>query len=99
MRGKLCAGTSTGGMTNKPVGRIGDSPIIGAGTYANVFFFSFFIFHFFSFFFHFSFLIFFLPTFFLPHFFRFPFPHSLFSVKHKKDNPRAVSLFLNLFAF
>jgi len=33
--GKLCAGTSTGGMTNKKYGRIGDSPIIGAGTYAN----------------------------------------------------------------
>ncbi len=32
--GHLAAGTSTGGMTNKPVGRIGDSPIIGAGTYA-----------------------------------------------------------------
>lgn len=31
----LAAGTSTGGLTNKPVGRIGDSPIIGAGTYAN----------------------------------------------------------------
>ncbi len=31
----LCAGTSTGGMTNKKYGRIGDSPIIGAGTYAN----------------------------------------------------------------
>ena len=30
-----CAGTSTGGMTYKMVGRIGDSPIIGAGTYAN----------------------------------------------------------------
>jgi beta-aspartyl-peptidase (threonine type) len=30
----LAAGTSTGGLTNKPVGRIGDSPIIGAGTYA-----------------------------------------------------------------
>jgi beta-aspartyl-peptidase (threonine type) len=29
------AGTSTGGMTNKKWGRIGDSPIIGAGTYAN----------------------------------------------------------------
>jgi L-asparaginase / beta-aspartyl-peptidase len=34
-RGNLCAGTSTGGMTNKKFGRIGDSPIIGAGTYAN----------------------------------------------------------------
>jgi len=33
--GNLCAGTSTGGMTNKEYGRIGDSPIIGAGTYAN----------------------------------------------------------------
>ncbi len=33
--GNLCAGTSTGGMTNKKYGRIGDSPIIGAGTYAN----------------------------------------------------------------
>jgi len=33
--GNLCAGTSTGGMTNKRYGRIGDSPIIGAGTYAN----------------------------------------------------------------
>nr|WP_321355880.1 isoaspartyl peptidase/L-asparaginase [uncultured Draconibacterium sp.] len=33
--GNLCAGTSTGGMTNKKFGRIGDSPIIGAGTYAN----------------------------------------------------------------
>jgi L-asparaginase / beta-aspartyl-peptidase len=33
--GNLAAGTSTGGLTNKPVGRIGDSPIIGAGTYAN----------------------------------------------------------------
>ncbi|MEQ8910471.1 MAG: isoaspartyl peptidase/L-asparaginase [Vicingaceae bacterium] len=33
--GKLAAGTSTGGMTNKRYGRIGDSPIIGAGTYAN----------------------------------------------------------------
>jgi L-asparaginase / beta-aspartyl-peptidase len=32
---ELAAGTSTGGLTNKPVGRIGDSPIIGAGTYAN----------------------------------------------------------------
>ncbi|SES79563.1 isoaspartyl peptidase/L-asparaginase family protein [Thorsellia anophelis] len=33
--GNLAAATSTGGMTNKQVGRIGDSPIIGAGTYAN----------------------------------------------------------------
>lgn len=33
--GNLTAGTSTGGMTNKRWGRIGDSPIIGAGTYAN----------------------------------------------------------------
>lgn len=33
--GNLCAGTSTGGMTNKKFGRIGDSPLIGAGTYAN----------------------------------------------------------------
>jgi len=33
--GDLCAGTSTGGMTNKRFGRIGDSPVIGAGTYAN----------------------------------------------------------------
>lgn len=33
--GHLAAGTSTGGMTNKRWGRIGDSPIIGAGTYAN----------------------------------------------------------------
>ncbi|HEX7049320.1 MAG TPA: isoaspartyl peptidase/L-asparaginase [Longimicrobiales bacterium] len=33
--GNLAAGTSTGGMTNKRFGRIGDSPIIGAGTYAN----------------------------------------------------------------
>ena len=33
--GNLCAGTSTGGMTNKKFGRIGDAPIIGAGTYAN----------------------------------------------------------------
>jgi beta-aspartyl-peptidase (threonine type) len=33
--GNLCAGTSTGGITNKMYGRIGDSPIIGAGTYAN----------------------------------------------------------------
>jgi L-asparaginase / beta-aspartyl-peptidase len=33
--GNLAAGTSTGGTTNKKFGRIGDSPIIGAGTYAN----------------------------------------------------------------
>jgi len=33
--GHLAAGTSTGGMTDKRYGRIGDSPIIGAGTYAN----------------------------------------------------------------
>ncbi len=33
--GNLAAGTSTGGMSNKKFGRIGDSPIIGAGTYAN----------------------------------------------------------------
>ena len=33
--GNLAAGTSTGGMTNKRYGRIGDSPIIGAGTYAD----------------------------------------------------------------
>lgn len=32
--GHLAAATSTGGYTNKPAGRIGDSPIIGAGTYA-----------------------------------------------------------------
>jgi len=35
MQGNLAAGTSTGGMTNKRYGRVGDSPIIGAGTYAN----------------------------------------------------------------
>lgn len=35
MHGNLAAGTSTGGMTNKRFGRIGDSPVIGAGTYAN----------------------------------------------------------------
>jgi len=34
-RGELAAGTSTGGLTNKYYGRVGDSPIIGAGTYAN----------------------------------------------------------------
>ncbi len=33
--GDLAAGTSTGGITNKKFGRIGDSPIIGSGTYAN----------------------------------------------------------------
>ncbi len=33
--GNLAAGTSTGGRTNKKYGRIGDSPIIGAGNYAN----------------------------------------------------------------
>ena len=32
--GRLAAATSTGGFTNKPPGRVGDSPIIGAGTYA-----------------------------------------------------------------
>ncbi|MCB0584396.1 MAG: isoaspartyl peptidase/L-asparaginase [Phaeodactylibacter sp.] len=34
-QGHLAAATSTGGLTNKKYGRIGDSPIIGAGTYAN----------------------------------------------------------------
>lgn len=34
-QGNLAAATSTGGMTNKQFGRIGDSPIIGCGTYAN----------------------------------------------------------------
>ncbi len=33
--GNLAAGTSTGGMTNKRFGRVGDSPIVGAGTYAD----------------------------------------------------------------
>jgi len=33
--GNLAAATSTGGYTNKPVGRVGDTPIVGAGTYAN----------------------------------------------------------------
>lgn len=33
--GNLAAGTSTGGMTNKRYGRVGDSPILGAGTYAD----------------------------------------------------------------
>ncbi len=35
MLGNLAAATSTGGMTNKRFNRIGDSPVIGAGTYAN----------------------------------------------------------------
>lgn len=35
VNGNLAAATSTGGMTNKKYGRIGDSPVIGAGTYAN----------------------------------------------------------------
>ncbi len=35
VHGNLAAATSTGGMTNKKYGRIGDSPIIGAGCYAN----------------------------------------------------------------
>lgn len=35
MSGNLAAGTSTGGMMLKKYGRVGDSPIIGAGTYAN----------------------------------------------------------------
>jgi len=34
-KGNIAAATSTGGMTNKKYGRIGDSPIIGIGTYAN----------------------------------------------------------------
>lgn len=33
--GNLAAGTSTGGMTNKRFGRVGDAPVIGAGTYAD----------------------------------------------------------------
>jgi len=33
--GNMAAATSTGGMTNKKWGRVGDSPLIGAGTYAN----------------------------------------------------------------
>lgn len=32
--GRLAAATSTGGFNNKPVGRVGDTPIVGAGTYA-----------------------------------------------------------------
>ncbi|XZF13273.1 isoaspartyl peptidase/L-asparaginase family protein [Chitinophagaceae bacterium MMS25-I14] len=35
IHGNIAAATSTGGMTNKRYGRIGDSPLIGAGTYAN----------------------------------------------------------------
>lgn len=35
LHGNLAAATSTGGMTNKKFGRVGDSPIIGAGMYAN----------------------------------------------------------------
>lgn len=35
IHGNLAAATSTGGMTNKKYGRVGDSPMIGAGTYAN----------------------------------------------------------------
>jgi len=34
-QGRLAAGTSTGGMTNKRYGRVGDSPVIGAGTWAD----------------------------------------------------------------
>jgi beta-aspartyl-peptidase (threonine type) len=35
VHGNIAAGTSTGGMTNKKYGRVGDSPVIGSGTYAN----------------------------------------------------------------
>ena len=35
VNGNIAGATSTGGMTNKKYGRIGDSPLIGAGTYAN----------------------------------------------------------------
>jgi beta-aspartyl-peptidase (threonine type) len=35
VHGNIAAATSTGGMTNKKYGRVGDTPIIGAGTYAN----------------------------------------------------------------
>ena len=35
IHGNIAAATSTGGMTNKKFGRVGDSPIIGSGTYAN----------------------------------------------------------------
>ena len=34
-QGHLAAGTSTGGMTNKRYGRVGDSPLVGAGTWAD----------------------------------------------------------------
>lgn len=34
-QGNIAAGTSTGGLTNKKFGRVGDSPIVGAGTYAD----------------------------------------------------------------
>ena len=34
-RGTVAAATSTGGVTNKHVGRVGDSPLLGAGTYAD----------------------------------------------------------------
>ncbi len=35
LKGNIAAATSTGGMTNKKFGRVGDTPIIGAGTYSN----------------------------------------------------------------
>jgi L-asparaginase / beta-aspartyl-peptidase len=35
VEGNVAAATSTGGMTNKGWGRVGDTPLIGAGTYAN----------------------------------------------------------------
>jgi beta-aspartyl-peptidase (threonine type) len=35
IHGDIAAATSTGGMTNKKFGRVGDSPIVGSGTYAN----------------------------------------------------------------
>src|SRR5204862_1940627 len=35
INGNIAAATSTGGMTNKKYGRIGDTPMIGSGTYAN----------------------------------------------------------------
>ena len=34
-QGNLAAATSTGGITNKQIGRVGDAPLIGAGTYAS----------------------------------------------------------------